>query len=254
MITLTTDFGYRDPFVGVMKGVILGIAPEARIIDITHGISPHDVMEAALTIGESYGYFPGGSIHVVVVDPGVGSGRKPIVVEAGESLFIGPDNGVFSEVYRLNKERAVYHITASHYFLRSPGSTFHGRDVFAPVAAWLSRGTKVENIGKPIEDYASLDIPAPYLKDDILHGEAIHIDRFGNVITNIMASDIKDGPFAVNIKDGTLDIRDYYEEAGDGRPHALINSSGRLEIFVYKGNAAEILNIKRGEAVELKKQ
>lgn len=254
MITLTTDLGYKDPFVGMMKGVILGINPDVRIIDITHGIGRHNIMEAALVVSESYGYFPGKSIHIVVVDPGVGSNRRPILVEADMHLFIGPDNGVFSKIFKSCKDHQVMHITSGHYFLQSPGSTFHGRDVFAPVAAWLSKGVTLENFGERITDYVKFMFPDPSAAGGRVNGEVIHIDRFGNVITNISKQDIEtigSGPLKVLVKDRHIDIKNYYSEAGDREPHALINSSGLLEIFIYMGNASNALNIKTGDPVSV---
>jgi S-adenosylmethionine hydrolase len=258
IITLTTDFGYRDPFVGIMKGVILGINPSARITDITHGISPHNVIEAALLTGESYRYFPKGTIHVVVVDPGVGSGRRPILAEADGHFFVGPDNGVFTKVFDLSPEPPeVIHLTEEKYFLQAGGSTFHGRDVFAPAAAWLSTGMKKEDFGGPVTDYVTLPLPSPRVGEEGITGEVIHIDRFGNAITNIRGEDMNSlfgSTLAPRVKvgDKELDLKRFYEEAEDNEPHTLVNSSGYLEIFVYRGNAAWALGVDVGEKVTVK--
>jgi S-adenosylmethionine hydrolase len=257
LITLTSDFGYNDPFVGMMKGVILRINPRAAIADLTHGITPHDVREAAMAIGESHVYFPPGTVHVVVVDPGVGSGRRRMLLEAAGQFFVGPDNGVFTTVIARHKEDApVRSITASHLFLKSPGRTFEGRDVFAPVAAWLSMGTPPGELGEPVSDYVMLSIPAPRTVEDRIEGEVVRIDRFGNAITNISGEDInafQGGGRALEtrIKGRVADMFQYYSEPGAGAPGvgAIINSSGHLEIFMFMGSAAGELGLKPGEPV-----
>lgn len=259
VITLTTDFGYNDPFVGIMKGVIRGINPSIEIIDITHGITPQDIREAAFVIGTSYAYFPRNSIHIVVVDPGVGSERRPIIVMTDNHYFIGPDNGVFTLVYLNSHEQLqVTAVTAEHYFLQNRGATFHGRDVFAPVAAWFSKGIRAERLGDIVEDYRSIDLPMPRRSEDgLLHGEVIHIDRFGNAITNIKAEDIqsllgkkKSDLLRIRIKDRAVPLREFYSQGPAGELCALIDSSDLLELFVYLGSAATAFGIKAGDGVE----
>jgi S-adenosylmethionine hydrolase len=258
LITLTTDFGYADPFVGMMKGVILGINPSAAITDITHGIRAQDVREAALAIGEAHRYFPPETIHVVVVDPGVGSRRRPILVEAGGHIFVGPDNGVFTPVMEEYGEGArVLHITREDLFIRSPGRTFDGRDVFAPVAAWLSRGESPGGLGARITDYAVLEIPRPIILEGEIEGEVIHIDRFGNAITNIRHSDLETlsgghPDLSAQFGDREADIVGFYAEGAEREPHALINSSGLLEIFAFMGSASEEFGLEIGDKVTLK--
>lgn len=257
IITLLTDFGYKDPFVGMMKGVILGINPEARIVDVTHGITPHNVMEAAIVIGESCRYFPAGAVHVAVVDPGVGSRRRPIVCEAGGHCFVGPDNGVFTEAFRsAGQSLRVWHVTESKYFLRRGGATFHGRDVFAPVAAWLLRGVKPGEFGSQVGDYVKLQIPEAEARGDAVFGEVVYIDGFGNCITNVRETDLrlfseKGRPFEAHIKGRRASLKSYYAEAGDDEPHCIINSSGRLEVFLYRDSAARALHIEVGEKVKV---
>jgi S-adenosylmethionine hydrolase len=257
IITIITDFGYRDPFVGMMKGVILGINPEVKIVDITHGVSPHDVMEAAIFIGESHRYFPAGTVHVAVVDPGVGSKRRPIVCEAGGHRFVGPDNGVFTEVFRsAGQALRVWHVTESKYFLNKAGATFHGRDVFAPVASWLLKGVEPEEFGDEVDDFVTLRLPQAETRGETVLGEVVYIDVFGNCITNVREPDLrpffeKRRPVEVVIKDRRASLRNYYAEAGDGKPHCLINSSGRLEVFLYKNSAARALDIKVGDKVKV---
>jgi S-adenosylmethionine hydrolase len=251
LITLTTDFGYRDPFVGMMKGVIKVLDPAVEIVDITHGIGAHNIKEAAVVISDSYGYFPGGTVHVVVVDPEVGTKRRPILVMADQHYFIGPDNGVFTEIFNRHGEDAeVTHLTAEHYFLRSEGQTFHGRDVFAPIAAAVSKKVDVTMLGDPITDYVKVDIPVPSIAKDRVRGEVIHVDRFGNAITNIRLADMKKLD-KVLVKDMELGLKRSYAAAKDDKPHATINSSGRLEVFIYKNSAAKELDIRPGEKVSV---
>ena len=222
VITLTTDFGYQDPFAGVMKGIIAGINPHAVTIDLTHGITPHNIAEAAFVIGMNYRYFPGGSIHVAVVDPGVGSTRRPLIAEADHHFFIGPDNGIFSYVFGMQHDiLRVFHITAEHYFLSSHSPTFQGRDVFASVAAWFSKGWV----------YA---------------------------ITNIAESDIfrarEAGPqrsVVCAVKEQEAAFARYYDEAEEGKLCVLINSSGYLEFFVVRDSAASRYGIVPGDKVTL---
>ena len=256
IITLTTDFGYNDPFVGVMKGVILKISPEARIVDITHGIKPQDVEEAAFAIGMNFQYFPDDTIHVVVVDPGVGSERRPILVFSENHYFIGPDNGVFSYIYlRKHEMLEVVHINAAHYFLQKKSPTFQGRDLFAPVAAWFSRGVHAEKFGDLITDYKTINLPFPSVDGDgRLRGKIIHIDRFGNAMSNISKADIhalqgtvKGGPFKALLKGAEVPMRNFYHEAADKKVYALINSSGYLEFFVSGGSAASSYQISVGD-------
>jgi hypothetical protein len=260
IITLTTDFGYKDPFVGIMKGVILTINPSVPIVDITHNISPQNILEAALTVEMSFASFPKNTIHVVVVDPGVGSPRRPIIVRTGHYTLVGPDNGVFTQIYNLKDETPqVIHITSEHYFMSRRSSTFHGRDIFAPVAAWLSRGIEVLKFGDPITDYVTISLPSPLMpKKNILEGEVISIDHFGNVITNIKSPIIDEmrgsnpgGIMKIFVKGKEAPFVNYFSEAKDTGLYSLINSFGYLEVFINKGNAATAFDIQVGEKVIL---
>ena len=260
LITLTTDFGYDDPFVGVMKGAILKINPDARIIDITHGIRPQDVQEAAFTIGMNFHYFPDETLHIVVVDPGVGSRRRPILLLSNHHYFLGPDNGVFSYIYRMKHETLeVVHITADHYFLQKRSPTFQGRDLFAPVAAWFTRGVGMNKFGDLITDYQMINLPFPGVTaEGVLQGKIMHIDRFGNAISNIRKKDIdglagggRDGHFKVFLKGQEISMKEYYGEAQDNKLYTLINSSGYLEFFVCTGSAASGYQILTGDEVEV---
>jgi len=258
-ITLTTDFGSKDPFVGIMKGVIVSINPSVKIIDITHNISPQSILEAAYTLEMSYASFPHKTIHVAVVDPGVGSVRRPLLVATDYHYFIGPDNGVFSRVYRLAESLTVIHITAEHYFLPRRSPTFHGRDIFAPVAAWMSKGIDIERFGEPITDYITLQEPALISSsNNVVEGEVIYIDRFGNLMTNIPGEKINisvngephDGP-KVAIRGRDVPLKKYYSEAGEKELCSLVNSFGYLELFVNRGNASSDFGINVGEKVEV---
>jgi S-adenosylmethionine hydrolase len=254
IITLTTDFGYRDPLSGIMKGVILGINPDAKIVDISHGIERYNIREAALTIGMSYNQFPSRTIHVVVTDPGVGSTRRPILVLTDDYYFIGPDNGVFSIIFNENERHEVIHITAEHYFLKERSKTFHGRDIFAPVAAWLSKGIDVRNFGETISDYAKIHIPEPSRPvKNAIEGEIIYIDHFGNAISNIRYSDMaelmdKKG-LRIVTKGRQVDMKEYYCQAEDRGLYAIINSMNYLELFVYRGDASKEYDLKVGDSI-----
>src|SRR4030043_1956256 len=260
IITLTTDFGYKDPFVGIMKGVIFNVNPLAKIVDITHGINPQNILEAAFAIETSFKSFPYKTIHVVVVDPGVGSSRRPILVITDHYYFIGPDNGVFSQIYRLRNETiSVVHVTAEHYFMPDRSSTFHGRDIFAPVAAWLSRGIESSKFGDPINDYMSIQVPVPVItEENTVEGEVIHIDRFGNAATNIKAQTIDDlfkdkttRRLTVLVKGKEVPFKNHYAEAEDIGLYSLINSFAFLELFVYRGSASSDFSIGVGDKVKL---
>ncbi len=253
VITLTTDFGYHDPFVGQMKGVILSINPQAKIIDITHDIVSHDIEEAALVIWESFKYFPEGSIHVVVVDPGVGSGRKALAVFAYGHYFLAPDNGVLSYILRDFKFQA-FSIENERYMLKKSSSTFQGRDLFAPASAWISKGINIKEFGPACQNPIRFEIKEPKKFKEKIIGEIIRIDKFGNAITNIKAdvSHIK----SVIVKNLTIPLVPYYAsvaaiEKPSSNVNCLINSDGYLEIFVFKGNAAKELGLKKGDIVEV---
>jgi len=259
IVTLTTDFGSKDPFVGIMKGVILNINPIANIVDMTHNIKPQNIAEAAFALEMGSLYFPHKTVHVVVIDPGVGSARRPLLVAADYHYFIGPDNGVFSNIYSISENFTVIHITAEHYFLPRRSSTFHGRDIFAPAAAWLSKGIRIERFGEAVTDYVRLPLPAPvFVQETMIGGEVIYIDRFGNLTTNIHARKIDeltdaktDGRLNVIVKGQEAPLKNFYSEAEDNRLCSLINSFSYLELFVNKGSAASDFGLKIGDKVEV---
>jgi len=257
VITLTTDFGYKDPFVGIIKGVILKINPAAKVFDITHGISPQNIFEASLVLEISYNAFPHDTIHVAIVDPGVGSSRRPILAVTENYFFIGPDNGIFSRIFALAERLTVFHITAEHYFLKQDGSTFQGKDIFAPIAGSLSKGVDISHFGDPITDFKKLSIPSPQLTGkNVIDGEVVYIDRFGNTMTNIpkekiseMTGSNSENKIKVLIKGKEIPFKTYYAEVKDTGLYALINSFGYLELFVRNGNASRSFGIKTGDKV-----
>ncbi len=256
VITLTTDFGLKDAFVGIMKGVILKINPEAEIVDLTHEIGPQDVKQAAFILCNAYHYFPHQTIHIVVVDPGVGSKRRPILAKNKDYFFIAPDNGVLGLIYQ-KKKTSVYHITNTKYFLPNVSQTFQGRDIFAPVAAYLSLDIPPEQMGIEITDYERGKWPFPKIKDHVLLGEIIYIDHFGNLITNIhkdvFKKFVKDSKFLITIKDIDLkDISPYYLAVPYGEILAIWGSSEYLEICQSMGSAKMALNVKVGETIRIK--
>jgi len=258
VITLTTDFGLTDHFAGVMKGVILGINPDATIVDITHGIQSHDVLGAALALKASYSFFPRGAIHVVVVDPGVGSSRRPILVTTENYAFVAPDNGVLSPIHRLEKDPQVYHLTAVEYFLEPISNTFHGRDIFSPVAAWLSRGIEPTRLGQRTSSLVEMVLPTVRkVGKERMIGTVLRADKFGNLITNISLADLSLAgqpslSFVIEIggRKITRMCRSYAEAAGE-EIFAIWGSSGLLEISANQASAAEILQARRNQEFEV---
>lgn len=258
LITLTTDFGLRDEYVGVMKGVIYSRCPAARIVDITHGIRPQDVRQAAQIIASAFSYFPPGTIHVVVVDPGVGGSRRIILLEARGHLFLAPDNGVTSLLFPQTGK--VYAVSNSDLFLAPVSHTFHGRDIFAPVAAHLACNFPPQGTGPEIarESLVSLALPAPSLCGTTLCGTVTDIDHYGNLITNIsreVASRFCSANFQnLRVRVGALTIHGVataYSAVAVDRPVALFGSRDLLEIAIYQGNAAEKLKLGLDSKVSL---
>ena len=256
IVTLTTDFSMRDGFVGAMKGVLLGINPGLQIVDIAHDIPPQDILEAAFILTDTYSYFPRDTIHLVVVDPGVGSTRRPIIVQSESYSFVGPDNGVFGFVYELEEVRGIAEISNRNLMLPDVSDTFHGRDVFAPAAAHLSLGATLSQFGPPVTDPIRLEFPEPQIQGNRLSGKIIRIDHFGNLITNISRSELQE--FVENhtfeITVGTVHlghIAPSYAAVPKGAPVAIFSSSGFLEIAVNCGRAQHMLGVKRADPVHV---
>lgn len=264
IITLTTDFGGNDPFFGIMKGVILSIYPEARIEDITHDISPQDIWQANFVLQASYHYFPKSTIHVCVVDPGVGSQRRPILIETKKYFFTGPDNGIFTGILEKENIVNVVELTEKKYWLPKVSQTFHGRDIFAPVAGHLAkqeigetakgrRGDIVKKFGREIDkdNLTRLPIPEPIKNKKSYLGIVQYIDHFGNLITNIPNNNVP-GKISGKVKDINFNgLVSSFSNAQGGKLTAIKGSSGFLELFVYKQNAAKVAKIVVGEPIEV---
>ena len=256
-VTLTTDFGTADHFVGTMKGVILNINPEVQIVDLCHQVAAYDIFEAAYALAQSYRFFPSGAIHLIVVDPGVGTARRPLVAGTGQYKFVAPDNGVLSLIFDREQNIEVRHVTADHYFLNPVSNTFHGRDIFAPVAGWLSRGVELERFGERITDYAKFRPPKPRrVSENLVKGVILKVDTFGNLITNITPEDVpelfSETPPLFKIVIGHQEITRLNLAYSMGKPSelfAIVGSSGLIEICINRGSAASILNSKRGAEV-----
>jgi len=254
IITLTSDFGYRDPFVGTMKGVILRINPAATLVDLTHGIEPQDIMGGALSLAAAVPYFQRGTVHLAVVDPGVGSNRKPIVIETADAFYVGPDNGVLSLAVRSSRVICTVQLSNADYHLKPTSSTFHGRDIFSPAAARISTGTPIRDLGGIVDTFAALDWPAIERNGDSLTGQVIYIDHFGNLISNIRASDLDtvSSNLAITIHETTITcISSSYSSAGQGNYLAIFNSWGLLEVSRCNGNARLGLGARIGSTVSI---
>jgi S-adenosylmethionine hydrolase len=251
VVALLSDFGTRDHYAGTLKAVVLGVCPDATLVDIAHDIPAHDVLAGALELAACYRYFPAGTIFLVVVDPGVGSSRRGIAADVGEYRFVAPDNGVLSAVFRESPPKKVVELTERKYARPTVSRTFEGRDRFAPAAGWLAKGIALSSLGKAISNYHVLDLPRPLLSGAELAGEVVRVDRFGNLITNIDRKAFEQfaqgGAIAVTI--GERDIPRViatYAEAPGGELCALFGSTDHLEIAVNAGDAARLLGLGRG--------
>jgi S-adenosylmethionine hydrolase len=260
IITLTTDFGLNDHFVGAMKGVILDLAPDAQIVDINHSVQPFDVLDGALTISQAYSYFPSGTVHMVVIDPGVGTARRPILLTGDRHQFVAPDNGVLSLIYEREERLSVRHITAEHYFLQPRSNTFHARDIFSPVAAYLAKGVEPTRFGDEITDYVRFAAPRPKPVDEkTLRGVVLKVDRFGNLITNITPQDLptlfEAAPPGVKITVGNKGpatrMCTSYAEGAPGEVFGILGSMGFLEIAANRGSAFQLLGAGKGSEVNV---
>ena len=254
IVTLTTDFGLADPFVGIMKGVALGVAPDAQLVDITHDIRAYDIQEAAFIIDSTYRYFPGGTVHVIVVDPAVGSARRPIAATANGHIFVAPDNGVLSCVLQADPtapSASVYWINNRSLFLNSVSQTFHGRDIFAPVAAHLARGTPIESVGPRIVDFVKKALPKPRPQGDRLLGTVLRVDKFGNIVTNLRRHHLG-RDFSIRVAGLSITrLCSSFSEAEPGEFFAIEGSTGYIELALNQGSAADRLNVARGAEIEL---
>ncbi len=256
IVTFTTDFGVNDHFVGTMKGVILAINPEARIVDICNSVQSFDVLDGAITITQAYSYFPKGTVHMVIIDPGVGTARRPILVTTATHIFVAPDNGVLSLIYDREDRMTVRHITAQHYFLQPVSQTFHGRDIFSAVAGHLSKGVDVEKFGDVATDYVRFAAPRPRMADGVLKGVIIKVDKFGNLITNITAHDVPQlfaadpRPFRILVgKQEITRMNQAYAQGAPGELFGILDSMGYLEIAANRAAAVQIVGAGKGSEV-----
>ena len=259
LITLLTDFGDRDSYVASMKGAILSICPEARIVDLSHQIAPHRIDEAGYFLKSCYREFPEGTIHVVVVDPGVGSARRAIAVKSVRYFFLAPDNGVLTYIFNDEQPVEVREIDQRKFRRESPGHTFDGRDLFAPAAARLAKHEPFESYGPVIGDYRTFPIAQPSWEKTILIGEIVYVDRFGNLISNLTPAHLEEACSVTKrlqrlIRIGERIIEglvNSYSEGMTEKPSALINSDGKLEIFLKEASAADLLQVGRGGRIEV---
>jgi S-adenosylmethionine hydrolase len=247
IITLTTDYGTNDHLVGTLKGVILKINPDVTIVDITHHVTPYDLLDAALAIGSAFAYFPPRTIHIVVVDPGVGTERRPILATADNQYFVAPDNGILSFVYERDPNVVVRHANAEHYYNQPVSKTFHGRDVFAPVAAWLSKGWQTAAMGEEIQDYKRFALPRPKATNGVLKGIVMRVDGFGNLVTNFRQEDLPEGVWQadkVNFQIGTHAVSRLVETFALGK-------AGEAIAYLGSSGYVETLGLNRGAVVTL---
>jgi S-adenosylmethionine hydrolase len=256
IITLTTDFGVADWFVGAMKGVVLTIHPRAFVVDVTHEIPAGDIRAGAFALAACYGSFPKRTVHVAVVDPGVGSKRKAIAVQTAKYQFVGPDNGVLSLSLANEKIKTIRALENEDYFLRPVSRTFHGRDIFAPVAGHLSRGLPIQKLGPALKDFVRLKWPRPRQSRGSIEGEVVYLDRFGNGITNIsgkLLSGLSQAScYIFAPRRCVCPLKDFYQGVPAGKPVAVPGSSGFVEIALNSGSAAERLGLKIGTPVVLR--
>ena len=259
IVTLTTDFGLTEHYAGAMRGVISSINPFVRILDITNGVQSFDVLDGAIAISQAYHYFPPYTIHVVVVDPGVGGPRRPIIAIAGQHFFVGPDNGVLSLVYEREERISVRQITSEHYFRHPVSHTFHGRDIFAPVAGYLSKGVEITKFGDEIKDYVRFAAPRPKASGpNAWKGVVLKIDRFGNLMTNITVNDIpqlfQPVPPAFKLTIGKAEVtqvRTSFSQGAQGEVFAVVGSAGFLEICANRVPASRLVGADKGSEVSV---
>ena len=257
IVTFTTDFGVADHFVGAMKGVILKLNPQAQIVDISNSVYSFDILDGALTIAQTYSYYPADTVHVVVVDPGVGTTRRPLLVTTEKHLFVAPDNGVLSLVYEREERLSVRHITAEHYFLQPVSNTFHGRDIFAACAGWLSKGVESVKFGDEITDFVRFAAPKPKMVNpQLLKGVVLKVDKFGNIITNFTVKDLpqmfEEKAPAFKIVIGNKEVtsaRMAYAQGMHNEVFAIPGSMGYLELASNRGSAATLLGANRGTEI-----
>jgi S-adenosyl-L-methionine hydrolase (adenosine-forming) len=255
IIALLTDFGLRDHYVAAMKGVVLGICPDATLLDITHDVPPQDILAGALELEAVVGYLPAQTTILAVVDPGVGSSRRGVAIETANLRFAGPDNGLFSLALKEAGESRAFELTNPRFARETVSRTFEGRDRFAPAAAWLASGTPIEAFGPAVADLVRLTVPRPRSTEHDIEGVVLRVDHFGNLVTNIAANDLASvsGAASIHVAGAVIDrLSHTYAERASGALCALVGSTGRLEISVSGGNAAALLGASRGTPVHVR--
>jgi S-adenosylmethionine hydrolase len=256
-IAMLTDFGTRDHYSGVLKGVVLSICPDATIVDLSHDLPAHDIPFAALELAATYKYFPAGTIFLVVVDPGVGTSRRGLAAEAGEWKFVAPDNGVLTEVFHEVAPKRVVELTERKYARPTVSRTFEGRDRFAPAAAWLAKGIQLPALGRAVSDFRVLALPRARIDQGVVHGEIVRIDRFGNVVTNIdrkTAEKFAAGPLQISVGSHSIArLVSTYSDIATGELGALFGSTDHLEFAAHAASAAEVLGVQVGDPVVVKR-
>jgi S-adenosylmethionine hydrolase len=259
IIAFLTDFGTRDHYVGVMRGVVLSICPEATLVDLSNDLPAHQVAGAALELAAAYKYYPPGTIFLVVVDPGVGTARRGIAAEAGDWRFVAPDNGVLTGVFQELPAKKVVELTERRYARPTVSRTFEGRDRFAPAAGWLGKGVHLAALGRPVSDYHAIELPRPQLADGVLKGVVLRVDRFGNVVTNLdrkSCERLTDGGAALQLTVGRQAISrivSTYADIAPGDISALFGSTDHLECAAQAASAADRLGVAVGDPVELRR-
>ncbi len=257
-ITLLSDFGTTDPYVSAMKGVALSVNPAVQLVDMSHEINPHDVAEAGFVLAMAHGYYPAGTVHVAVVDPGVGSERRILAAEVAGQVLMAPDNGLLTMALSRTPPRRIVHVANADYFRHPVSMTFHGRDIFAPVAAHLTLGVDLGEMGAEVEDYKRLEAAAAAVSAEAIDGQVIHVDRFGNLVTNITREDLATfqsgarGGLRVHVAAAEIaGVSRTYAEAGLGELLAVIGSTGLLELSTNQGSAADVLGVGRRTRVRV---
>jgi S-adenosylmethionine hydrolase len=263
IVALLSDFGTQDHYVGAMKGAVLSVCPEAQLVDVVHDLPPHDVESGSFALAAAADAFPPGTVFLAVVDPGVGTPRRGLAMQTPAHRFVAPDNGLLTLVLADHPDARVHAITNAGLFRFQVSSTFHGRDVFGPVAGHLARGTPLEEVGPPVDDPRRLAVPAVRRRaGDEWEGEVLHVDRFGNLTTNITARDLEEilshfgndpTEVVVVVEGAILPVVRTYGDVVEGEPCALVGSSRRLEVAIHAGNAARILGAARGAAVRIRR-
>ena len=259
IVALLSDFGSRDHYVGAMKGVILGICPDATLVDISHDIPAHDLLTAGLELAAAYRYFPQGSVFLVVVDPGVGSERRGVAADTGDYRFVAPDNGVLTAVLRETPPERVVELTERRYARPTVSRTFEGRDRFAPAAAWVAKGIQLSALGRPVTNYRMLDLPLPKMANDRIVGQVLRIDRFGNLVSNIDRKTFdrlaQSGSIQIEVGPHPIGrLVETYADIGDGEVCALFGSTEHLEFAANSTSAVEQLGVERGSTVVVSRE